>query len=245
MADTILWKNATRQTLATALGQEHRDDPVLPRTGGPAGNATLTAWIGMVLLVLFAAEGLTLLDVHGLISWHLAIGVVLIPPALAKTATTGWRIVRYYTGNPAYREAGPPPLVLRLLGPLVVVTTLAVLGSGVALVLLGADGSRQALLTIGPLRLDAVGLHKVSFVVWFAVMTAHVLARLVSAWQLVQTRRRRLPGRSWRGAALLVSGALAVAGAVWILGNQGGWQVQQGPFAHDQEEHGMAVVSGH
>src|SRR5436190_22844652 len=83
---------------AEALGQAHRDDPVLAGTGGPAGNARLTAWTGLLLLALLVAELVTLLDVHNWVSWHVAIGMLLIPPALLKTATTGWRIVRYYTG---------------------------------------------------------------------------------------------------------------------------------------------------
>ena len=100
-----------------------------------------------MLLVLFVAELVTLLDVHGLIGWHLAIGVILIPPALLKTVTTGWRILRYYVGDPAYRRAGPPPLLLRLLGPLVVLGSLALLGTGLALVVLGQERSRESLFT--------------------------------------------------------------------------------------------------
>jgi hypothetical protein len=72
-----------------------RTDPVLAGSGGPAGNAVLTAWTGLTLLVLSVAELLTLFDVRGLISWHVAIGALLVPPALVKTASTGWRIARY------------------------------------------------------------------------------------------------------------------------------------------------------
>ncbi len=134
--------------VASATGRLRREDPTLPRTGGPAGNAALTAWIGLALLLLFLAELLTLLDVTGLISWHIVIGVLLVPPALVKTATTGWRILRYYTGHPAYRQAGPPPLLLRLLGPLVVLTTLAVLGSGLVLIAIGPETTFAPLITV-------------------------------------------------------------------------------------------------
>lgn len=37
-------------------GRADRRDPVLAGTGGPAGNARLTAWTGLVLLVLLAIE---------------------------------------------------------------------------------------------------------------------------------------------------------------------------------------------
>ena len=157
---SIGWRDVVDETVGAALGREHRPDPVLPGTGGPAGNARLTAWTGLVLLVLFVAELVTLLDVHGLIGWHLALGVILIPPALLKTATTGWRIVRYYTGDKAYREAGPPPLLLRVLGPLVVLGSLALLGTGLALVVLGEERSRQSLFTVAGQRVDVLTLHQ-------------------------------------------------------------------------------------
>jgi len=137
---------AVTEVVGTAVGRARRADPVLPRTGGPAGNARLTAWIGLGLLIAFLAELVTLLDVTGLISWHIVIGVLLVPPALAKTATTGWRILRYYTGNRAYRQAGPPPLLLRLLGPVVVLTTLTVLGTGLVLIAVGPDATFTPLL---------------------------------------------------------------------------------------------------
>ncbi|MGA8245718.1 MAG: hypothetical protein WB797_02345 [Nocardioides sp.] len=211
-------------TVAAALGRDHRADPVLPDTGGPAGNARLTAWTGMVLLVLLAAEGVTLLDIHGLITWHLVLGVLLVPPALLKTSTTGWRIMRYYTGNASYRAAGPPPLVLRLVGPLVVLTTLLLLGTGVALVLEGQTGSRRTLVALAGQGVDLVGVHKAVFVAWFVVMTVHVLGRTLPAWQLLTSSRRRVPGLAWRGLALVVTGALAAGCVGWVLLNPGGWR---------------------
>ncbi|WP_088285471.1 hypothetical protein [Kineosporia sp. A_224] len=124
----------------TAVGQAHRDEPVLPRTGGPAGNARMTSWTGLVLLVLFAVEGVTLLAMHQLLSVHIVVGTLLVPPVLLKTVTTGWRAARYYLGSRVYVEAGPPPLVLRVLGPLVVLTTVGALASGLLLVVVGPEG---------------------------------------------------------------------------------------------------------
>ena len=215
-----------RETLVAALGRERRVDPALPGTGGPAGNARLTAWTGLVLLVLFLAELVTLLNVRGLISWHLTVGVLLIPPALLKTATTSWRIVRYYAGNPPYRSAGPPPLLLRLLGPLVVLSTLALLGSGLALVLVGEDDSRRTLVDLVGQRVDMVTLHQAAFAVWAVATGMHVLARVLPAW-LEGTRGARVPGGLWRAVALIAVGALGVAAGGWILANSGGWRAQR------------------
>ena len=121
-------QRAFTDTVAEATGRETRDNPVIPGTGGPAGNVLLTAWTGLVLLALSVSEGLTLFDVRGLISWHVALGALMIPPAVMKTVSTGWRMGRYYVGSPPYQQAGPPPLLMRLLGPLLVVSTWACSG---------------------------------------------------------------------------------------------------------------------
>lgn len=134
--------------VAHATGRRERANPVAAPSGGPAGNALLTAWTGLALLVLSVAELLTLLDVRGLITWHVIVGALLVPPAVLKTVTTGWRIVRYYQGDRAYQAAGPPPTLLRALGPLVVLTTLALLGTGVLLILVGEPSSRAPLVTV-------------------------------------------------------------------------------------------------
>jgi hypothetical protein len=217
--------------VAEAVGAGHRHDPVLPRTGGPAGNARLTAWTGLVLLVLFLAELITLLDVHGLISWHVALGVLLIPPALLKTASTGWRIVRYYSGNRPYCEAGPPPLFLRVLGPLVVAATLALLGSGLVLIALGEERARSS----GVLGVNWVDLHQALFVVFAVLGGLHLLARLVPALALTTRRvraRTGLPARvagGGRRLALVVL-SLAVAGltTALLLPLASSWQHEDG-----------------
>jgi hypothetical protein len=210
-------------SLATAVGRQHRDDPVLPGTGGPAGNAVLTAWTGLVLLVLFVAELLTLIDIRGLISWHVGVGALLIPPALLKTASTTWRMVRYYRGHGPYQEAGPPPLLLRLLGPAVVLSTLALLGTGVLLVLLGEESSRQVLVDLPFVRVDWLFVHQASFAVWATVTGLHLLARLVPALQVVARSRQRIPGRVRRLLAGVLVVAVAVPLTVLVVHAAGGW----------------------
>jgi hypothetical protein len=212
--------NLLTETVDEAVGRTHRSDPVTGTTGGPAGNARLTAWAGAVLFVLLAVEGVTVLAIHGLITWHVLVGVALIPPVLLKTGTTGWRIIRYYRGDRAYRAAGPPPMLLRLLGPLVVVTTLGVLASGLVLVLVGPTASRRPL---AGTPLDLVSVHKATFVVWLGVTGVHVVGRLVPALRLV--RPGAVPGRSWRAAAMLATLAGAVATAVLVAGTTAPWHV--------------------
>src|SRR3954447_8656593 len=106
------------------------------RLGGPEGNEILTGAIGAVLTVLLVAEGITIIRIGGLVTVHMFIGLVLIPPVILKLASTGYRFVRYYSGAPTYREKGPPLLALRLLAPVFVATTLGVFATGVWLLVL-------------------------------------------------------------------------------------------------------------
>jgi hypothetical protein len=188
-----------------------------------AGNARRTAanaavlLMLLVLLVLPAAQGVTILRVRQLLSPHVFIGVVLIPPALLKVASTTWRFARYYTGAPAYRRKGSPPVLLRILGPVVVILTLVLLFSGVGLLLV----SRPWL----PLLLK---VHKASFVLWFGAMTIHVLGHLGEVFRLaprdwLRRTRREVTGagtRQWLIAASLVAGVLL---GFLLLSHVGHW----------------------
>lgn len=140
---------------------------------GPEGNERLTAVTGAALLVLFAAEGLTILSLSRLLYWHYLIGFALVGPICVKLTSTLYRFTRYYTGSPAYRRKGPPQPLLRVLGPFVVLTTLAVMGTGI---LLGVDGTAPTYFGFSLLM-----LHKLSFLAWAAAMTVHVLAYV---WRL-------------------------------------------------------------
>ena len=110
--------------------------------------------------MLLAAEGATIPFIGPLLGPHIFIGMLLIPPVLLKLASTGYRFARYYTGSPPYVRKGPPLLLLRVLAPGVVLTTLALFGTGVAL------------LFAGPPSNTLIFAHKLSFIAWVALMTA-------------------------------------------------------------------------
>ena len=171
-------------------------------TDGPARNSRLTALTGAVLLVLLAVEGFTLLSLRAMLSWHIFVGVLVVPVVALKLGSTGYRFYRYYARRPEYVEAGPPPLLLRLLGPVVALTTGVLLATGIALIVLGpSDGL-------------VLGLHKASFVVWVGALGAHVLGHLGRIPRAVRADlvgRDALGGSRWR--LLLVAGAVVV-GAV-------------------------------
>lgn len=170
--------------------------PSLPRSSrsGAEGNERLTAITGALLLVLFAAEGVTILSLRSLLYWHYFIGFLLIGPVCVKIGSTVYRFARYYTGHREYVRKGPPAPLLRMLGPVVILTSVGVIGTGV---LLGVSKSSEYH------GLQILFLHKASFVLWVAAMTVHVLAYI---WRLPKLVGADLPGSRAYGMANAVGG---------------------------------------
>ena len=161
--------------------------------GGSDGNERLTAATAAVLLFLLAAEGATLVAIGRLLLPHVFLGFLLIPPVLLKLTSTGWRMLRYYRHADEYVRRGPPAVLLRVLvAPITVLATVVLFGSGVAVVALGRGGI-------------LLGVHKVSFIVWFAAMSVHVLAHVLELPRLIVVdwwRPDRLGGRRVRQRVL-------------------------------------------
>ncbi len=177
-------------------------------------NTKLTALTGLMIFVLLAAEGVTIPFIGKLVALHVFIGWVLLPPILLKIVSTSYRFVMYYTGNPRYVKAGPPKPLLRILGPLVIVSTTLLLWSGIELVLVGPHG---------PNALLWGAIHRATFVFWFGFMTIHVLAYFLKASSLAlpELNRKpgahsiRIPGRTLRIA--LVAASLVVGIIIGIV----------------------------
>lgn len=172
----------------------------------PAGNERLTSITGALLLVLLFLIGITVLRVRTLLPQHLFLGFVLIPPLGLKMFSTGWRFARYYIGDTAFRRAGPPELLLRLIAPLLVLSTVALFATGLELWLFGV-------------RFGAVWLaaHKISFLVWLPLIAIHALSYLNKS---TEAAGEELSNRSDRDGAFtrrsLVLGSL-FAGVVLAI----------------------------
>jgi hypothetical protein len=185
--------------------------------GGVAGNEILTCAVAAALSFLLLAEGVTLLRLGPLLVPHMFIGLVLVPLVLLKLSSTGYRFVRYYARTPAYREKGPPLLPLRLLAPILVLATLGVFVTGVALLVQGHKSDPLAI------------LHKASFIVWGVVFGIHFLSYLPRMVRSLRAdwsarRRRAVAGAGLRG--MLVASALGggLALALVLLPTIDGWQ---------------------
>jgi len=166
-------------------------------SGGSAGNEQLTAVVGTILIVLLAIEGATLLQLRSLLTVHAFVGMLLIPVVVLKLASTGWRMLRYYRRGEEYVRRGPPHVALRLLvGPVLVISTIVVFSTGVALLVLGqTEGT-------------VVGLHKASFVVWAAAFGVHVLAHLPKLTRALWTRAPGIAMRLGVASSTVLAGAL-------------------------------------
>jgi|HubBroStandDraft_3_1064219.scaffolds.fasta_scaffold71686_2 hypothetical protein len=183
--------------------------------GGTTGNERLTTVVGATLIVLLAVIGLTILRIHSLLSVHLFVGMLLVPPVLLKLSSTGYRFVRYYTGSPRYREKGPPELALRVIAPMVVLSTLVVVVSGVVLLFAGPSA-----------RPTWFPIHKDSFFVWVAFTAIHVIGHLPSMPRVLRADYSRFADYGYEdmggdvtgraGRVLALSSAL-VAGAVLAI----------------------------
>jgi hypothetical protein len=183
------------------------ENPTRDRFGGPEGNEILTSATAVVLTGLLLAEGITIVRMRGLVSAHMFIGMVLIPPVLLKLGSTGYRFARYYTGSHAYRAKGPPLLPLRLLAPVLVVTTLGVFVTGVLLLVAGHKSDTLLL------------IHKVSFIVWGVVFAVHFLAYVPQVVRSLRADWGAARGETVAGAGLrgmLVAAALGGGAALGL-----------------------------
>jgi hypothetical protein len=199
------------------------DSPVRPseqtQTFGRSGddrsavvsNERMTALAGAVLLVLILVELVSAAILRTLLSIHVLVGVLLAGPLVVKLGSTFSRFLRYYTGSPAFVRRGPPHLALRVLAPLLIATTLVVIGSGIGLVV---TGPRSA----GPL----LPLHGFSVLIWLPLIAIHVFAHIRRVPRLVTDDWSKPSGRSLaagrgRRLGMNLGALLAGVGAAILL----------------------------
>ena len=188
--------------------------PLTQHPARPEANARLTAATGLVLLILFAAQVVTVvLRPRSVLTLHIAIGLVLVPVVVLKLASTTWRMVSYYRHDRDYQIKGPPAPMLRVLGPVLGLLTIALLASGTVLVF-GPHAAHAA----------ALFVHKKIFYVWLAAFALHTIAHLPSAVRLscqdlIRRFRRPAPGARYRLAAVLGCVAVGVVLGLALSGH--------------------------
>jgi hypothetical protein len=185
------------------VGRRFADRPLADP--GVEANARLIGYASVALLIPLAAEVITGIR-PGLLA-HALIGFFLVPLVLLKLGGVGYRFARYYAGDPHYRAAGPPELVMRLIAPALVVLTIALFATGIELWLFGLRFGDQWLTW-----------HKAVFVLWFLAAIFHALAYLRRAPAVVVADSRDpLRGVLARRSVVVGSLVLGVALAVVML----------------------------
>ena len=185
----------------TAEASSHRT-----RTASPSGNARLTAMTGAVLLILFSAEVLTTLLMGSLFGLHFFLGMLLIGPVCLKTGSTIWRFCQYYLGSQPYVRRGPPPTPQRVLGPVLVLTSAGVLGTGVLLAFTGPGSSWGR-------------LHQLFFYLWLIIVIIHVVHYLPMLPELLASHpaERALQAATGSRARWLLLAGSVIFGLVLAL----------------------------
>jgi hypothetical protein len=131
-----------------------------------AANARLVAITGLALLVLLPVPYATALNLDVLWRVHYFSSLLLIPLLVVNLAGTGWRALRYYLRDRGFREDGPPHPMPRITAPILVLSTVVLFLSGVAM-LLGAD-------RFGPWST----IHNAAAIVFTGALALHLLAHL-------------------------------------------------------------------
>lgn len=187
-------------------------------------NERLTALAGGILFVLFLIDMVVTANLRQSILVHIFIGTLLAGPLAVKMTSVGYRFFRYYAKSPAFVEKGPPNIWLRLLAPFLIVLTLTLFLSGLALVLVGPSHAEVFRL-----------IHAGSAALWLPLIVVHVYAHirqvpksLRQEWS--QRSRSQLTDRVKRlriNIIALVAGAIA---AVALMPISARWV--NGPIEH-------------
>ena len=170
---------------------------------GVEGNARMTALLGVILLVAFLAEGVTVLSVKQLFTWHVFIGLFIIPVVCVKLATTGYRFFNYYRGVAPYRRKGSPHPILRITAPLLALSTISLLVAGIVA------------LAVGPGHSDTwITIHQGSAIAWATFVGIHLIGHALETWRLTNAEVRANPPIPRRGARTAVVAAGLVVGLI-------------------------------
>ena len=164
-----------------AMRQTRQSSPPAQRSGGAEGNERLTAVTGAVLLILLAVECYTILRIGRLLTLHVFLGMLLLGPVTLKAGSVLYRFARYYTGSAPYRRKGPPALLLRLIGPIIMLLTACVFGSGIMLAVTGPSYRPPS---------GWLVVHRISFLAWLFFIAIHLLAHVPRLPRLLAAEAR-------------------------------------------------------
>jgi hypothetical protein len=171
---------------------------------------------GAVLLILLAVECYTILRIGRLLTLHVFLGMLLLGPVTLKAGSVLYRFFRYYTGSAPYRRKGPPALLPRLIGPIIMLLTACVFGSGIMAAIVGPS--------FGPAS-GWLFVHRISFIAWLFFIAIHLIAYVPRLPRLLATEARGVLGDRRTRLALLIASLLGgLLIAILTVHLAGRWQ---------------------
>lgn len=185
--------------------------PSAQRSGGVEGNGRLTAMTGAVLLILLVVECYTILQIGRLLTLHVFLGMLLLGPVILKAGSVLYRFVRYYARSAPYRRKGPPALLPRLIGPVLMLLTACVFGSGIMVAVTGPSyGPASGWLLV----------HRISFFAWILFAAIHVIVHVPLMLRLLAAEARGISAPQREAAGHAPAGQHARR-AMEVLGGRG------------------------
>ena len=164
---------------------------------GPMRNRRLTALAGLALLPAIALVVGSGAFFDSLWRLHYFAGVLLLPVATVKLASTGYRAARYYLRDRAYRQAGPPFLPMRLLAPALVASILVASITGVQMWLTRQQGQPWST------------LHSASAFVFIVTAVVHLVFYIPNAVGASRAEFSPAPSAGRRSRRAAVAGTIA------------------------------------
>jgi hypothetical protein len=199
--------------MSSTIPGKPREDTEDTEGTAAAGNARLTGSTGLVLLLLFAVQvGTVVIGVKTHVTLHVFVGLLLVPPLLTKIASVARRFIGYYRHERAYQRRGAPPLPLRVLGPVLLGTTLLLFITGITEFLAPTVVVSK--------------IHDVSAYLWLVLVLAHLAGhgrdiRRTAIRDWLPRARAAVPGAALRQAAILASLAAGLALALALVSHVG------------------------
>ena len=189
--------------------QEHQEPYGKKKTYLIDQNERMTAIAGALLFLFIIVELFITASLDGLTTEHVFAGILISGPLVVKMFSTGYRFFRYYTKSPEYVKSGPPNIILRLLAPFLVLTTILVFISGYGL----AFGHDDKL--FGKIHAFCVPL-------WIALVAVHAYAYIRKVPRLIakdwsRYTNRQVPGRNVRLGINFVGLLVGVIAAIGLL----------------------------
>jgi len=152
-------------------------------------NSRLTAILDLTLLILFALQVVTVLaGVRSVLTWHVVLGLILLPPVGLKLTSVTWRMVSYHRGRDGFRRHHP--------------TAAGAAGSGPVPRQAHRDPAGQwhypARRVPGWAQSPALLVHQVSFYAWLAAAVVHIVPHSLQAVHLARRDWARRVGGARR-----------------------------------------------